>query len=138
MICKDIVIIPSSISQHEERNKIRYNWKKDVCVFFFAGLTSFNSQSKTRLPCADMSRITNASTKDLYDYILLPIVDSYYNLGRKMIHMIRWIHNLDNDNILYLDMDTAQTKSVQQIHEMFSEMRPFSRQPFYLEMFWIV
>ena len=83
MVCENIVIIPTTHFQSNKRNKIR-NTLKDICVFFFAGVSSPNIDRHNYNVCTSSLKLTNITVQTPQDYVLLPIVDSYFNLGNKL------------------------------------------------------
>ena len=105
-------------------NKIR-NTLKDICVFFFAGVSSPNIDRHNYNVCTSSFKFTNITVQTSQDYVLLPIVDSYFNLGNKLYHMIKWTSQLKANVVLYLDMDVAEKMTPKNIVQMFVEVKKY-------------
>jgi len=106
-----------------QRNSIRLKWSH-TCLYFFAGVVTL--PRKRSIPISFVN--TSVSHADTIDFVLLPIVDSYYNLGSKMVHMIRWASQLNPETILYLDMDLAERTSEEHISSMFAHMNTYQNE----------
>lgn len=112
--CNSIVIIPTVVSDYAPRSAIRSRWPH-ICVYFFAGVLSL---PRSTLNVSLVSN--NVSHPDIVDYVLLPVVDAYHNMGNKLVHMVRWVAMLQPQVVLYLDTDFAQRTSERQLSAMFA------------------
>ena len=121
MDCQHAIIIPTIHFQTAKRTKIR-NTLSELCVFFFAGITSRVMDRQRTNICELSLHVSNVTTSVTQDYVVLPIVDSYFNLGMKLYHMMRWIQHLNPRVLLYLDMDTAEKMSRARVLRMFHEV----------------
>ena len=125
-MCEYAVVIPTVYKQDKIRGKILRELGK--CIFFFSGIDSINIYSRKNHPppCNFHFNVNNinASTKIINDnYITLPVVESYFNLGLKLVNMIQWISNRNTDIVLYIDMDMAENLSKSKLTKMLHEIK---------------
>jgi hypothetical protein len=124
MNCSNVVLIPTTAKESTKRQAIRSKLY-GVCLFFFTGI-HFDATPKYKLPCRpDYHRFTALTAyrhAEANETIVLPVVDSHHNMGRKIVHMLQWASYLNANYVLYLDMDVAGRTSHALVAHMFDEI----------------
>ena len=122
MNCSNLVIIPTTTKESAQRKAIQSKLI-NVCLFFFIG-SHIDPASKHNIPCNPKFDVFNPSHPQYItgNTITLSLVDSYHNMGRKIVQMLLWSLQLNPRNILYLDMDVASRTSNLHLVQMFEEL----------------
>ena len=125
-MCDYAVVIPTIYKQLKIRKKILNNLGK--CIFFFSGTDSTDVHFKKNHPppCNFRFDLNSKNTKATVvngSYITLPIVESYFNLGWKLVNMIQWISNINTDIVFYVDMDMAEQLSKSKLTKILYEVK---------------
>jgi len=125
-MCDYAVVIPTIYKQSETRKKILNNLGK--CIFFFSGTGSkaIHFKKFQPPPCNFRFDVNNTDTKAKVvsdSYIKLPVVESYFNLGWKLVNMIQWISNINTDIVFYVDMDMAEQLSKSKLTKILHEIK---------------
>lgn len=118
MKCEEIVIIPTIANELRDREVIR-KILTGICVFFFSGIEHRNINRKSFDYCNTSLKIHNVNTEQNKDYVLLPIIDHYFNLGTKLYHMLKWTYELKPRRLLYMDMDMAKKLTRKKLVQIF-------------------
>ena len=122
MECTRVVLIPTTAKEAAQRQAIRSRLY-GACLFFFTGL-SFDTTPKHQLPCRPKFAMFAKPTTyhETNGTVVLPVVDSHHNMGRKIMHMFQWASHLNAAYVLYLDMDVAGRASHALLTNMFDEL----------------
>jgi hypothetical protein len=113
-----LVVVLSARHQTVERGRLRDKFAS-FRMLFFVGLTTNQTVPKTHMSCLSdyavphwPSPLSSRGTGEAHDdVVVVPVVDSYHNLGRKVVHAFRWVVPLSFRVLLYMDMDYLESMS---------------------------
>lgn len=114
--CSHIVLVPVPPDA-------AWSHKSFNCVYFFSGVRSIFSHRK-HVPCL-VSRLDvrarDEAVSRLGNRITLPLVDTYFHLGYKILYMLQWaVSNTNATKFLYLDKDTLDGETHSSLKRKFA------------------